>query len=231
VHLTQKNIAGMIDLSCVRTNNTKADIDELVQCAREYQIGQVTVLQSFIPYTKELIKDNPEIRLSGNVSFPSGSDSISFKLFQTRELVENGCDEIDMVMNVGKFLSGEYTEVEADIRAVVQAAHPLPVKVIIEMVYLDPAQVEIACELSISAGAAFIKTGTGWIGSGTTVDDIKLIKSIVGDRIQIKASGGIRDLETLVAMYAQGARRFGVNLRSGIQIVEECTKNPEKLSV
>jgi deoxyribose-phosphate aldolase len=215
----------MIDLSCVRTNNTKSDIEELVQCAKKYEIGQVTVLQSFVPYTKALIKDHPGIRLSGNVSFPSGSDSTSFKVLQTHDLKEDGCDEIDMVMNVGKFLSGEYAEVEADIRAVVEAAHPLPVKVIIEMAYLNSVQVEKACELSISAGAAFIKTGTGWVGSGTTVDDIKLIKSIVGDRIQIKASGGIRNLETLVAMYQQGARRFGVNLRGGIKIMEECARN------
>jgi deoxyribose-phosphate aldolase len=136
-----------------------------------------------------------------------------------------------MVMNVGKFLSGEYAEVEADVRAVVEAAKPRPVKVIIEMFYLNPAQVEKACEICIGAGAAFIKTGTGWVGNGATVDDIKLIKSMVGDRIQIKASGGIRDLETLVAMYRQGARRFGVNLRSGIKIVEECSKNAEKLAI
>ena len=219
--LNERNIAAMMDLSCVRTHNSKADIEELVRCARKYEIGQVTVLQSFIPYTKELLKDNPKIRLSGNVSFPSGSDSTSLKVIQTRELVEDGCDEIDMVMNVGKFLSGEYDEVEADVRAVVEAASPLPVKVILEMYYLNPKEVEKACEISIRAGAAFIKTGTGWVGSGATVDDIKLIKSITGDRIQIKASGGIRDLETLVEMYRQGARRFGVNLKSGIKIIEE----------
>jgi deoxyribose-phosphate aldolase len=229
--LTEKNIAAMIDLSCVRTNNSKADIEELVGCAKKYEIGQVTVLQSFIPYTKELLKDNSKIRLSGNVSFPSGSDSTSLKVVQTRELVGNGCEEIDMVMNVGKFLSGEYAEVEADVQAVVEAAHPLPVKVIIEMVYLNPSEIEKACELSINAGAAFIKTGTGWIGNGTTVDDIKLIKSIVGDRIQIKASGGIRNLETLVEMYKQGARRFGVNLRSGIKIIEECAVYAGKLAI
>ena len=229
--LTEKQIAAMIDLSCVRTNNTKAEIEELVNGAKKYEIGQVTVLQSFVPYVKELLKGDPKIKLSGNVSFPAGSNSTSLKVIQTMELVASGCDEIDMVMNVGRFLSGEYAEVQADVQAVVKAAHPLLVKVIIEMFYLNPKQVEIACVLCINAGAAFIKTGTGWIGNGTTVDDIRLIKSIVGDRIQIKASGGIRDLDTLVEMYKQGARRFGVNLRSGIKIIEECAADADKLAL
>jgi deoxyribose-phosphate aldolase len=228
--LTQQEIAALIDLSCVRTHNTKSDIEALVTCAREYEFGQVTVLQTYLPYVKELLAGQSKIRLSGNVGFPSGADSTSLKVFQARELAAEGCDEIDMVMNVGRFLSREYAEVEADIRSVVEVAHPLPVKVIIELFYLEPEQVAKACELCIRAGAAFVKTGTGWVGSGTTVDDVKWIKSIVGDRIQIKASGGIRDLETLVAMYQAGARRFGVNLRSGVKIVEECASKAELLS-
>jgi deoxyribose-phosphate aldolase len=228
--LTQQEIAALIDLSCVRTHNTKSDIEDLVNCARQYEIGQVTVLQTYLPYVKELLAGQSKIRLSGNVGFPSGADSTSLKVFQARELAAEGCDEIDMVMNVGRFLSGGYAEAEADIRAVVEAAHPLPVKVIIELFYLDPGQVAKACELCIRAGAAFVKTCTGWVGSGTTVEDVKWIKSIVGDRIQIKASGGIRDLETLVAMYKAGARRFGVNLRSGVKIVEECASKVELLS-
>ena len=103
--LTEKQIAAMIDLSCVRTNNTKAEIEELVNGAKKYEIGQVAVLQSFVTYVKELLKGDPKIKLSGNVSFPAGSDSTSLKVIQTMELVASGCDEIDMVMNVGKFLS------------------------------------------------------------------------------------------------------------------------------
>jgi len=223
--LTAQNIAAMIDLSCVRTYSCIADIDEMVLNARKYEIGQITVLQCYIPYVRELIKNDPKIRFCGNVSFPSGSDSTSVKVFQAKELVSDGCHEIDMVMNIGQLLSGQYSEVEADVRAVVEAAKPLPVKVIIEMAYLKPHEIETACKICIAAGAAFVKTGTGWTDKGTTVEDVLLVKSIVGDRIQIKASGGIRDLDTLLKMYAAGARRFGVNLKSGIKIIEECLAN------
>ena len=144
-------------------------------------------------------------------------------------MVALGCGEIDMVLNVGLLRSGELAEVAGDIQAVVQAAKPLPVKVIIEVAYLNPDEVKQACELCIAAGAAFVKTGTGWAEKGTTVEDIRLIKSIVGDRIKIKASGGIRDLPTLVEMYRQGARRFGVNLRSGKKILDEAMANPAAL--
>lgn len=220
--LTAKEIARMIDLSCVRTNSSKDDIRELVRNARQSGFGQVSVLQCFIPYTRELLGDNPEgVRVVGNVSFPSGSDSTSIKVLQAREMAAAGCDEIDTVINVGRLISGEVTETADDVRAVVAAASPIPVKVIIEVPYLTPSEIETACGICIDAGAAFVKTGTGWADKGTTVEDIRLIKSIVGDRIKIKASGGIRNLQTLVEMYRQGARRFGVNLKSGLFILGE----------
>jgi len=220
--LTEKSVAAMLDLSCVRTYSCKADIDELIKNARKFEIGHVSVMQCFVPYVKELLKGDPDVKIVGNVSFPSGSDSTSLKVQQAKELAASGCDEIDMVMNVGKLRSGDEADVEADVRAVVEAANRLPVKVIIEMPYLNLHEVEIACEICIQAGAAFVKTGTGWAERGTSVDDVRLVKSIVGDRIKIKASGGIRDFHTLAEMYEQGACRFGVNLKSGIKIIEEC---------
>jgi deoxyribose-phosphate aldolase len=220
--LTAKDVAKMIDISCVRTISSKADIDEMVDVARKYGFGQVSVLQCFIPYTKELLKDAPEVHLIGNVSFPSGSDTTSLKVIQAKEMLATGCDEIDMVMNIGKLRSGELDEVEKDVRAVVDTVRPTPLKVIIEIMCLTPEETEQACGICLRTGATFVKTGTGWANRGTTLEDVKLVKSFVGDSIKIKASGGIRDLDTLVAMYKAGARRFGVNLRSGIQIVEEC---------
>ena len=220
--LTAQDIAKMVDLSCVRTTSSKADIDEMVAAARKYGFGQVSVLQCFIPYTKHLLADAPQIRLIGNVSFPSGSDSTTVKVFQAKEMAAAGCDEIDMVINVGQLRSGELQEVEQDVRAVVETARPLPVKVIIEIMYLTPAEVEQACDICIRSGAAFVKTGSGWANRGTTLEDVRLVKSIVGERIQIKASGGIRDLEGLLDLYRAGARRFGINLKSGIEIIESC---------
>jgi len=220
--LTAKDVAKMIDLSCVRTTSNKADIDEMVNAARKYGFGQVSVLQCFIPYTKELLKDTPDVHIVGNVSFPSGSDSTSLKVVQAKEMMAAQCDEIDMVMNIGKLRSGELEEVEKDVQAVVETVRPIPVKVIIEVMSLTPEETEQACGICLRAGATFVKTGTGWANRGTTLEDVKLVKSFVGDRIKIKASGGIRDLDMLVQMYKAGARRFGVNLKSGIQIVEEC---------
>jgi deoxyribose-phosphate aldolase len=220
--LTAKDVAKMIDLSCVRTISNKADIEEMVDAARKYGFGQVSVLQCFIPYTKELLQDAPDVHIVGNVSFPSGSDSTSLKVAQAKEMMAARCDEIDMVMNIGKLRSGELEEVEKDVRAVVDTVRPIPVKVIIEVMSLTPEETQQACGICLRAGATFVKTGTGWANRGTTLEDVKLVKSFVGDRIKIKASGGIRDLDMLVQMYKAGARRFGVNLKSGIQIVEEC---------
>jgi len=221
MQLTAKEIARMIDLSCVRTTSSKADIEEMVEAARRYGFGQVSVLQCFIPYTKQLLKGAPSVRLVGNVSFPSGSDSTSLKVVQAKEMMAAGCDEIDVVMNIGRLRSGEFEEVEADARSVIETVRPIPVKVIIEVMSLTPEETRQACDICVRTGAAFVKTGTGWAERGTTVDDVRLVKSFVGDRIKIKASGGIRSLETLVQMYESGARRFGVNLQSGIRIVEE----------
>jgi deoxyribose-phosphate aldolase len=221
--LTATEIAKMIDLSCVRTTSSKSDIEEMVSTAFRYGFGQVSVLQCFIPYTMQLLKDAPGVRLVGNVSFPSGSDSTSLKVVQAREMLAAGCDEIDMVMNIGKLRSGELTEVEADTRAVIETVRPTPVKVIIEIMYLTPEETRQACDICVHTGASFVKTGTGWANRGTTLTDVRLVKSFVGDRVNIKASGGIRSTEVLMQMYDAGARRFGVNLKSGIQIVEEAS--------
>src|SRR4030042_2928248 len=201
MRLTPSDIAQMIDLSCVRTTSNKADIDEMVDAASKYGFGQVSVLQCFIPYTRQLLKGSPNIHLVGNVSFPSGSDSTSIKIMQAKEMVVSGWYEIDMVMNIGKLRSGELAEVEADVGAVIETVHPIPVKVIIEIMYLTMEETSQAGAICLRRGAAFIKPGTGWANRGTTLEDVRLVKSLVGDRIKIKASGGIRELKTLVDMY------------------------------
>jgi deoxyribose-phosphate aldolase len=220
--LTSKDIAKMIDISCVRTTSSKADIDEMVDTARKYGFGQVSVMQCFIPYTKDLLKTAPDVRLIGNVSFPSGSDSTSIKVLQAKEMLAAGCDEIDMVMNIGKLRSGQLEEVERDVRAVVETVLPTPIKVIIEVMSLTPEETKQACDICLRTGATFVKTGTGWAERGTTVEDVVLVKSFVGDQIKIKASGGVRGLDTFVKMYKVGARRFGINMKSAIKILEEC---------
>lgn len=222
MQLTAIDVARMIDLSCVRTISNKPDIEEMVKVAKEYRFGQVSVLQCFIPYTKQLLVGTTDIRVVGNVSFPSGSDTTSLKIAQAKEMLAVGCDEIDMVMNIGKLRSGDLEDVEADVQAVIEMVRPLTTKVIIETMALTPVEIEWACNICVRCGATFVKTGTGWLKGATSLEDVRLIKSIVGDKAKIKASGGIRNLASLIEMYKAGARRFGVNLKSGIQIVEEC---------
>lgn len=219
--LMAKDIAKMIDLSCVRTISDKTDIEEMVETAKNYGFGQVSVLQCFIPYTRQLLDGFPNIHVVGNVSFPSGSDSTSIKVAQAKEMIAAGCDEIDMVMNIGKLRSGDFGEVEADVRAVIETVNPIPVKVIIEIMSLTLKETQAACNICLRTGASFVKTGTGWADRGTTLEDVKLVKSLVGEQARIKASGGIRNLDMLVEMYKAGASRFGVNLKSGIKIVKE----------
>ena len=222
MQLIASDIARMIDLSCVRTTSSRTDIAAMVEAAGRFGFGHVSVLQGFIPYTKQLLRGSPGVLLVGNVSFPSGADSTSLKTVQAKELEAAGCDEIDMVMNIGKLRSGDIAEVEQDVRAVIAAVDPIPVKVIIEIMVLTTDEIAAACAICLRTGASFIKTGTGWAERGTTVEDVRLVKSLVGDKIKIKASGGIRRLDTLLEMYAAGATRFGVNLISGIKIMEEC---------
>lgn len=229
--LTVKDIAKMYDLSCVQTNSDEKDIRALAESARKYDCGHVSVMQCFIQDVKKLLSDRPDIKVVGNVSFPSGSDSTSLKVYQAGEMLAAGCDEIDMVINVAKLRSSRYEEVENDVKAVVAAVKGIPLKVIIEVSCLTQEEVKKACEICMSAGAAFVKTGTGWMPNGTTIEDIKLIKSIVGDKIKIKASGGIRNLDTLVQMYKLGVTRFGVNLKSGQAILEECIALGGKVTI
>lgn len=219
--LKAQDIARMVDLSCVRTISNKSDIEKMVEAAKNYGFGQVSVLQCFIPYTRQLLAGISDIRVVGNVSFPTGSDSTSLKVAQAKEMIAAGCDEIDVVMNIGKLRSGELEEVEADVRAVIETVYPIPVKVIIEIMCLTSDEIRHACDICLRTGAIFLKTGTGWADRGTTLEDVQLVKSLVGDHLKIKASGGIRNLDTLVEMYKAGARRFGVNLKSGIKIVED----------
>ncbi len=218
--LTIQEIAMMTDLSAVRADTDETEIMALAEAAKRYHCLCVTTLPTFTPLIKELLADAPEIRISGNVSFPSGSATTGIKVLEAKELLRMGCDELDMVINLGLFRSGRYQQVLDDIRAVVEVASGVPVKVILECHYLTDDEIRKACELSIQAGAAFVKTGTGWAPTGATLENVALIKACVGDAIGIKASGGIRGRETLIEMYRRGARRFGIGLRAAPQIFE-----------
>jgi deoxyribose-phosphate aldolase len=221
VNLTPEGIAQMIDLSAVRAESDDSEIRRLVDCARQYHTYLVTVLPAQVKTAKRLLAGNTAVKLGGNVGFPSGGQTTHIKAQETNELVSLGCDEIDMVLDLAALISGRDGDVLQDICAVIEAAAGCPVKVILECHYLNECQVRQACDMAIQAGAAFVKTGTGWAPAGATLETITLIKNHVGEQIKIKASGGIRDLETLLEMYRLGASRFGISHRSGRVILEE----------
>ncbi|MDW8071405.1 MAG: deoxyribose-phosphate aldolase [Anaerolineae bacterium] len=221
--LTITEIARMTDLSAVRADTDEAEVRALAEAARRYHCFCATTLPAFTPLLKDLLADTPDIRVSGNVAFPSGAATSAIKIAEARELRRMGCDELDMVINLGWLRSGQYQRVLDDIRGVVEAVDGAPVKVILECHYLTDEEIRRACELCIQAGAAFIKTSTGWAPTGATLENVALIKACVGDAIGIKASGGIRGLETLMELYRRGARRFGIGLRSAPRIFEQTT--------
>jgi deoxyribose-phosphate aldolase len=220
MRLTTEEIAGMFDLSCVQMYNTRDDVERLITVAEKYGFGHITALECFLPMMRERLENNNKVKLVGNVSFPSGADSTKLKMYQAEQL-RPLCDEIDMVMNTCLLKSGEYNAVAEDVKGVRKVLDGIPMKVIIESPILTDEQIKAACEICVDAGSDFVKTGTGW-GNATTVEQVRLIKSVVGDRALIKASGGIHTVSLLVDMYRAGARRFGVNMDKGISIIEQC---------
>jgi deoxyribose-phosphate aldolase len=232
--LTPSQITQMIDLSAVRFETDDEGVRSVVETARRYACGLVSVLPAQTAHTRrllDLLGNDPPIRLGGNVGFPSGGQTTAIKAAEARELALLGCDELDMVVDMAALRSGRDADTLSDIRAVVEAAGGIPVKVIFECHYLTAGQIRIGCDLAIEAGAAFVKTGTGWAPTGATPMRISIIKKHVGDRIQIKAAGGIRSLDMILEMYELGARRFGISVRTGSAILAELAARKEPFDI
>ena len=227
MRLTSYDISRMIDISAVQADSTQKDIKAMIACAKKYDCIAVFTLPSQASFAKGLLNNHTKINLGGVVGFPDGGHTTFIKTIETKELVYNiRCDEIDMVMNIGMLRSGQYDYVERDISEVVKAANGKMVKVILECHYLTESEIKKGCELSLKAGAAFVKSGTGWAATGATKENISLMKACVGDKAQVKAAGGVRDLDTLISLYKCGARRFGIGTDSAITILEQCKKLP-----
>jgi deoxyribose-phosphate aldolase len=225
MRLTARDIAQLIDISAVQTPHGAAEIRGLVESAKQHHFVAVHVLPCWVPFLKELLAGT-EILIGSPVGFPGGAHRTEIKAAEARLLVGDGVQEMDMMLNVGKLRSGEDRYCEDDIRAVVQAAAPVPVKVILEVHYLDREQTKRACEAAIRSGAAFVKTATGWAPSGATLEVVRFITSFVGSAIKVKAAGNIRSLDTLLAMRALGVARFGINRSSAVDIVQSVAGMP-----
>lgn len=212
------NTAKLIDHTLLKAEATKEQIIQLCKEAKEYGFASVCVNPLWVKVAAEELKDS-EVKVCTVIGFPLGASTIAVKVFETKDAIENGAEEVDMVLAIGQLKSAEDSEVEKDIRAVVEAANKKAlVKVIIETSLLTDEEKVRACELAVRAGADFVKTSTGFGAKGATVEDVALMRNVVGDKTGVKASGGIRGLEDLQAMVAAGANRIGAS--SGVKIMK-----------
>jgi deoxyribose-phosphate aldolase len=207
---TSKDIAGYIDHTLLKADATREDVVKLCDEARKWGFATVCLNSSNIALAARLLHGST-VKPIAVVGFPLGAGTTASKVFETREAVRAGAGEIDMVINIGALKGRDYALVESDIRAVVDAASPKPLKVILETGGLTRDEKVIGCALAKAAGAAFVKTSTGFGQGGATADDIALMRSIVGDDVGVKASGGIRTTDDAQKMIAAGANRLGAS--------------------
>ncbi len=218
--ISYKEIPRLIDVSAVRTDVTYDELKLIAHLAEKYDFVCVFAMPCFTDKLRRLIT-KPTVMLGGVAGFPSGADTTESKIDCAKRMVELGCDEVDMVINVGALKSKDYLTVENDVKAVVKAVFPVPVKSILEISYLTDEEIKKGAELAVSAGVTYVKTGTGWASNPTTVDTIKLIKSVVGNHAKIKAAGGVRTLADLENMVDAGCDRFGISAKSALSILNE----------
>ena len=206
----RQDLAPMIDHTLLKPDATREELASLCEEARRYGFASVCVNSANVRLCKELLRGSGVMTVAV-VGFPLGASSSNAKAFETREAIRDGADEIDMVINLGALKSGDYATVLRDLQCVVEAARPRPVKVILETGALDDEQKVIASALAKAAGAAFVKTSTGFGPGGATVDDVRLMRRVVGSDLGVKASGGVRNTETADQMIRAGATRIGAS--------------------
>ncbi len=205
-----ENLARFIDHTLLKPDATLDEITTLCEEARQYQFATVCVNSAWVGIAAELLKGSTVLPIAV-VGFPLGASSSAAKAFETREAIRAGAQEIDMVIQLGALKGHDYALVFEDIRAVVEAAKPFTVKVILETSALTQEQKIIGCALAKAAGAAFVKTSTGFGSGGATVSDVELMRKIVGPNVGVKASGGIRTREDALKMIEAGANRIGAS--------------------
>lgn len=215
--MDKQQLAKMIDHTLLKPEVTKEQISSLIEEAKEYQFASVCLNPAWVSYAKEQLA-NSEVKVCTVIGFPLGATTTETKVFEAKQAVENGADEVDMVIAIGHLKSGDTDYVKNDIAKVKEAVgKEIVLKVIIETSLLTEEEKELACQLSEEAGADFVKTSTGFSGGGATVEDIQLMHRVVGDRLQIKASGGVRSLDDAKKMVEAGASRLGAS--AGVQII------------
>lgn len=220
--LTVAELARLIDFPLHRPDATIQDVEQHCAIARQNHFAAVAVNTCYIEHTRHFL-DGSDVKVVAAIGFPLGGADSDTKRYETEVAVDNGAQEIDVVMNIGRFKSGDDKYVLRELRDVAEAADERVVKVIIEACLLTHEEKLRACELILDSGAHFVKTSTGFSTGGATVDDIKLLREAVGAKFGVKASGGIRDYATAVAFIEAGANRLGTS--SGPTILQAVAVN------
>lgn len=218
--ITREQLANMFDHTLLKPDAKKEELAEICrQCAR-YGFKMVAINSAQTEYCKELLKDTP-VHVGAAIGFPLGQTTLETKVFETKDAIQNGADEIDYVINIGKLKDKDYDYIRTEMEQIVAICreHQVISKVIFENCYLTDEEKKILCQIALEVRPDFIKTSTGFGSSGATVADVALMKSVVGDAVKVKASGGVRDLDTALAMIEAGAERIGTS--SSIKILEE----------
>ena len=218
-----EDIAKMIDHSLLRPELTEEDIAEGCEIAKKYNVATVCCGPSSVPLAKKNL-EGTNVKVTTVVGFPNGYSKTETKVFEAEQAIRDGAVELDMVINIGKLLSRDFDYVKSDIKAVADVAHRENVllKVILENHYLTDELIEIGCRLAEEAGADFVKTSTGFAASGATIKDLELMRRSVTEKVQIKAAGGVRDLDMALKVREAGCTRFGATRTE--TIIEECYK-------
>lgn len=212
----------LIDHTLLKANATKDQITKLCNEAIKYEFASVCVNTCWVDYCHSLLQGS-DVKVCCTVGFPLGANATSVKVFEASNAIKDGAQEIDMVINIGGFLSGNYRMIENEIKEVVAAANGHCVKVIIETCLLNDEQIIKACEIVSKTKATFVKTSTGFSTAGANPRIVKLMKDTVGDTVKVKAAGGVRNKEELKLMIEAGADRIGTS--SGVALVSDEVNN------
>jgi deoxyribose-phosphate aldolase len=219
--LTYSTLAKMIDHSLLQPNLTDSDLEKGCRLAREYDVASVCIKPYAVPLAVRMLAGSA-VAVGTTVGFPHGGHTTRVKVFEAEQALADGARELDMVVNIGKVLSQDWSTVAADIRAVVDVAHKSSalVKVIFENSMLDDPHKEQLCRICGEVGADFVKTSTGYGASGATDDDLRLMRRCSPPHVQVKAAGGVRTYDRLLAVRALGVSRVGATATKAI--LDEC---------
>jgi deoxyribose-phosphate aldolase len=215
--ITYEQLAKVIDHSLLRPELTRDDVSAGCAVARKYNVATVCVKPCHVKLAAEQLAGS-DVKVSATVGFPHGAHTTATKVAEAQQVMDDGAVELDMVLNIGELRSGNADYVQADIHAVCAAAHArgAKVKVIFENAYLTDEQKILACKLAEAAGADWVKTSTGFASSGATLEDLRLMRTNVGPQVQVKAAGGVRTLDALLAVIDAGVTRCGATATATI---------------